>query len=125
MRYCGHFLIKAEGGAKNYERDHPLPLALRPFTVVFVQRKGYTRPPFFAGKNGHSTAASFQVFLCQYVYKLTVLKSLTFLLGLLSAVLIAVAFHHLSTKPLFYFACFYSYFAVFWCRGYCRLAAIV
>ena len=41
MRYCGHFLIKAEGGAKNYERDHPLPLAWRPFTVVFVQRKGY------------------------------------------------------------------------------------
>ena len=22
MRYCGHFLIKAEGGAKNYKRDH-------------------------------------------------------------------------------------------------------
>ena len=30
------FLIKAEGGAKNYERDHPLPLAWRPFTVVFL-----------------------------------------------------------------------------------------
>ena len=41
MRYCGHFLIKAEGGAKNYERDHPLLLAWRPFTVVFLQRKGY------------------------------------------------------------------------------------
>ena len=41
MRYCGHFLIKAEGGAKNYERDPPLPLAWRPFTVVFLQRKGY------------------------------------------------------------------------------------
>ena len=41
MRYCGHFLIKAEGGAKNYERDHPLPLSWRPFTVVFVHRKGY------------------------------------------------------------------------------------
>ena len=38
---CGHFLIKAEGGAKNYESEHPLPLAWRPFTVVFVQRKGY------------------------------------------------------------------------------------
>ena len=25
MRYCGYFLIKAEGGAKNYKRDHPLP----------------------------------------------------------------------------------------------------
>ena len=42
MRYCGHFLIKAEGGAKNYERNHPLPLAWRPFTAFFVQRKGYT-----------------------------------------------------------------------------------
>ena len=42
MRYCGHFLIKAEGGAKNYERDYPLPLSWRPFTVVFLQRKGYT-----------------------------------------------------------------------------------
>ena len=41
MRYCGHFLIKAEGGAKNYEPDHPLPLSWRPFTVVFLQRKGY------------------------------------------------------------------------------------
>ena len=41
MRYCGHFLIKAEGGAKNYKRDHPLPLSWRPFTVVFLQRKGY------------------------------------------------------------------------------------
>ena len=41
MRYCGHLLIKAEGGAKNYERDHPLPLSWRPFTVVFVHRKGY------------------------------------------------------------------------------------
>ena len=45
MRYCGHFLIKAEGGAKNYEREHPLPLAWRPFTVVFLQRKGYMSPP--------------------------------------------------------------------------------
>ena len=48
-----------------------------------------------------------------------------FLLGLLSALLIAVAFRHLSTKPLFYFACLYIYFAVFSRRGYCRLAAIV
>ena len=41
MRYCGHFLIKAEGGAKNYKRDHPLPLAWRSFAVAFVQQKGY------------------------------------------------------------------------------------
>ena len=33
--------------------------------------------------------------------------SLTFLLGLLVAVLIAVAFGHLAIKPLFFFACFY------------------
>ena len=44
--------------------------------------------------------------------------SLTFLLGLLSAVLIAVAFRHLATKSSFYFTCFYFYLA-------CRLAAIV
>ena len=53
------------------------------------------------------------------------ITSLTFLLGLLSALLIAVAFRHLVTKPLFYFACFYFYFAVFSRRGYCCLAAIV
>ena len=41
MRYCGHFLIKAEGGAKNYKRVHRLLLAWRSFTVAFVQRKGY------------------------------------------------------------------------------------
>ena len=37
--------------------------------------------------------------------------SLTFLLSLLSAVLIVVAFHYLAAKSL-YFACFYFYFAV-------------
>ena len=51
--------------------------------------------------------------------------SLTILLGFLSAVLIAVAFRHLATKSSFYFACFYLYFAVFWRRGHCSLAAIV
>ena len=76
----------------------------------------------FAGKNGPLYCCIFQVFLCQYV---TVWTSLTFLLGLLSAVLIAVAFCHLATKPSFYFACFYFYFAVFSRCGYCRLAAIV
>ena len=43
MRYCGHFLIKVEGGAKNYKREHPLLSSWRPFTVVFVQRKVYRR----------------------------------------------------------------------------------
>ena len=47
----------------------------------------------------------------------------TFLLGLLSALLIAVAFRHLATKPSFYFACLYL-FCCFSRRGYCRLAAI-
>ena len=42
MRYCGHLLIKAEDGAKNYKHDHRLPLAWRPFTVSFVRRKGYS-----------------------------------------------------------------------------------
>ena len=51
--------------------------------------------------------------------------TLTFLLGLLSALLIAVAFRHLATKPSFYFACLYIYFAVFSHRGYYCLAAIV
>ena len=41
MRYCGHFLIKVEGGAKNYKRDLPSPLVWRSFTVEFVQQKGY------------------------------------------------------------------------------------
>ena len=41
MRYNGHFLIKAEGGAKNYKHEHPLPLAWRSFTIAFVQQKGY------------------------------------------------------------------------------------
>ena len=67
----------------------------------------------------------FKCFSVSMFISLPFLTSLTFLLGLLSAVLIAVAFHHLATKPLFYFACFYFYFAVFSRRGYCHLAAIV
>ena len=43
MRYCGYFLIKAEGGAKNYKCDYHLPLAWQSFTVTFVQQKGYVR----------------------------------------------------------------------------------
>ena len=35
--FHGHFLIKAEGEAKNYKRDHRLLLAWRSFTVAFVQ----------------------------------------------------------------------------------------
>ena len=41
MRYCCHFLIKAEGGADNCKRDHRLLLARRFFTVILAQRKGY------------------------------------------------------------------------------------
>ena len=28
IRYCGHFLIQAEGGAKKYKRDHRVSLAI-------------------------------------------------------------------------------------------------
>ena len=67
----------------------------------------------------------FKYFSVSMFISLPFITSLTFLLGLLSAVLIAVAFRHLATKPLFCFACFYFYFAVFSRRGYCCLAAIV
>ena len=49
----------------------------------------------------------FNYFSVSMFINLPFLTLLTFLLGLLSAVLIAVAFCHLATKPLFYFACFY------------------
>ena len=43
--HCGHFLIKAEGGANNYKRDLRLPLCWRSFTVdPLVQRKGNELP---------------------------------------------------------------------------------
>ena len=67
----------------------------------------------------------FKYFSVSMFISLPLITSLTFLLGLLSAVLITVAFRHLATKPLFYFSCFYFYFAVFSRCGYCRLAAIV
>ena len=38
MSYCGHFLIKAEVGSKNYKRYHCLPLVWRSFTVAFVHQ---------------------------------------------------------------------------------------
>ena len=40
ITYGDHFLINVEDGAKNYKRDHPLPLVWRSFTVVLVKRKG-------------------------------------------------------------------------------------
>ena len=49
----------------------------------------------------------FKYFSVSMFISLPFLTSLTFLLGLLSAVPIAVAFRHLATKPLFYFTCFY------------------
>ena len=78
-------------------------------------------------------AASFQVllyclsflFFVSMFISLPFGTSLTFLLGLLSAVLIVVAFHHLATKSSFYFAYFYFYFAVFSRCDYCHLATIV
>ena len=78
----------------------------------------------FTGKNGPLYCPSFKYFSVSMFISLPFGTSL-FLLGLLSAVLIAVAFRQLATKSSFYFACFYFYFAVFLSRGYCSLAAIV
>ena len=39
IRCDSYFLIKV-GGAKNYKRDHPLPLVWRSFTVALVPRMG-------------------------------------------------------------------------------------
>ena len=79
----------------------------------------------FAGKNSPLYCHSFQVFLfsVSMFISLPFGTSLTFLLGLLSAVVIAVALRHLATKSSFYFVGFYL--VVFSRRGYCRLAAIV
>ena len=71
-----------------------------------------------------SAAASFQVFVCHYVCKLTVWNVIDVLAGLLSAILIAVAFRHVATKSSFYFVSFYFYFIVFSHRGYCHLAIL-
>ena len=43
--------------AKNYKRDHPLPLSWRPFTVVFLQQKGYYRPSPLAQKASNDIIA--------------------------------------------------------------------
>ena len=74
-------------------------------------------------KTARSTAMYFSV--SSMFISLPLGMSLALLLGLLSAVLIAVAFRHLATKTLFYFACFYFYFAVFSRHGHCRLTTIV
>ena len=55
------FLDQSRSGAKNYERDHPLPLAWRPFTVVFLQRKGYYS--FQNGKINSTREAGFHLSL--------------------------------------------------------------
>ena len=72
-----------------------------------------------------STVASFQVFLCQYVYKLTIWNVVDVLARS------SISHSHCGrlspscNKSLFYFACFYFYLVVSSRRGYCRLAAIV
>ena len=70
MRYCGHFLMKAEGGAKNYERDHPLPLSWRPITVVFVHRKGYTLSTNYwrASEASETLSGLYKFKLVRYIY---------------------------------------------------------
>ena len=50
MRYCGHFLIKAEGGAKKYERDHPL-LSLATLYRRFRAAKGIQQSTIKRGEN--------------------------------------------------------------------------
>ena len=107
----------------------PLPYFIRGRFANFSTRRNkspHTQGHLsFAGKNGPLYCYVYSSISLSLCLKLTVWTTLTFLLGLLSAVLIAVAFRHLATKPLFYFACFYFYFSVFSRRGYCRLAAIV
>ena len=63
MRYCGHFLIEAEGGAKNYQREHSLPLAWRSFTVAFKQRKGYIYQASATNSSGSVGKAERSVYL--------------------------------------------------------------
>ena len=106
----------------------PLPYFIRGHFVNFSTRRInlYIHKATFLSlvKTAALLLRLFKYFSVSMFISLPFLTSLTFLLGLLSAVLIAVAFRHLATKPLFYFACFYFYFAVFSRRGYCRLAAI-
>ena len=65
----------------------------------------------------------FKYFSVSQFISLPFRRSLPFLLGLLSAVLIAVAFHHLAT---YVHTCRSSfYFAVFSRRGHCRLSTFV
>ena len=75
----------------------------------------------FAGKNGPLYCHLFSSISLSVCLSLLFGTSLTFLLSLLSAVLIAVAFCHLATKTSFYFACFYFYFALWLLpsRRYC------
>ena len=107
----------------------PLPYFIRGHFVNFSTRRInlYIHKATFLSlvKTAALLLRLFKYFSVSMFISLPFLTSLTFLLGLLSAVLIAVAFRHLATKPLFYFACYYFYFAVFSRRGYCRLAAIV
>ena len=105
----------------------PLPHFIRGLFTNFSTRRNkslHTQSHLsFAGKNGLLYCCVFSSISLSVCLKLTVFNVVDVLAGLLSAVLIAVAFRHLATKPLFYFACFYFYFAIFSRHGYCRLAA--
>ena len=65
MRYCGYFLIKAEGGAKNYKRDHPLPLSWPPFTVILATL--YRRFRATKGTFNYSLSYTY-IYVLRYLY---------------------------------------------------------
>ena len=105
----------------------PLPYFIRSRFINFSTHRSkflHTKGRLsFAGKNGplychlFSSISSVSMFI-----SLPFGTSLMFLVGLLSAIHITVAFCRLATKSSFYFACFY--FAVFLCHNF-RLAAIL
>ena len=86
MRYCGHFLIKAEGGAKNYERDHPLPLAWRPFTVFSCSEKIYILLASERSERDTLCRSSMENAICIYLYLITsILRNIASQLQCISA----------------------------------------
>ena len=102
---------------------------IRPFTHTFIcghfvnfsirrNKSLHRRPPF---KTARSTAASFQVFLCQSQFiTLAIWNIVDILLSLLS---LRSPFAILQVRSSFYFSCLY--FAVFSCLGHGHLTAIV
>ena len=110
-----------------YSYFYHTPYAVASLILALVGINLYIHKASFLSlvKMACSTAASFQVFVCQYVYKLTVWN----VVGILVQSSISCS-HCCRLSPscnevIVLFACFYFYFAVFLCRGYCRLATTV